>query len=60
MPMGNDISIPVEGTGLTIHLLLEENGPRGSMTWQEGEDVLIRTYLHPEAVAILKEKFKAK
>lgn len=58
MPLGHDISIPVEGTDLTIHVLLEENGPRGTITWNEGEAVLIRQFLHPDAVTILKEKFK--
>lgn len=60
MPIGHDISIPIEGTDLTIHVLLEENGPRGTITWNEGDAVLIRQFMHPDAVTILKEKFKTK
>jgi len=57
--MGHDISIPIDGTCLTIHILLEENGPRGTIVWKEGDAVLIRQFLHPDAVSILKEKFNA-
>jgi len=59
MAMGHDISIPIDGTSLTLHILLEENGPRGTIVWKEGTTTLIRQFLHPDAVHILKEKFRA-
>jgi hypothetical protein len=45
----------IPGFVLNIHT---ENG-KGVMSWRRDGVVLIRTFLHPDAVDILEEQFRA-
>ena len=52
-----DITLKTEVPGLTLNIHTE-NG-KGVLSWRRDGTVLIRTFLHPEAVDILEEQFSA-
>jgi hypothetical protein len=52
-----DITLKTDKPGLILNVHTE-NG-RGVMSWKLDGVVLIRTFMHPDAVEILEEQFQA-
>lgn len=52
-----DITLKTDIPGLVLNVHTHEG--RGVMSWKRNGEVLIRTFMHPDAVEILEGQFQA-
>lgn len=52
-----DVTLKTEVPGLILNVHTHEG--KGVISWKKDGQVLIRTFMHPDAVHILEEQFQA-